>query len=315
MNPSRANQSSDHDLGHESDRNSRGQEGSESRSQGGAQREDHDRGGQVGGPGAPVDVDALFGLAERAADAAGAILMKHFGRATIEFKGVVNLVTNADKEAEAEIIRLIQKAHPDHGIVAEETGEQAARSAVRWIIDPIDGTTNYAHGLPVFAVSIGVEVNGEIAAGVIYNPATGEKFTAIRGRGAQRNGEPIKVSNVKELEHSLLVTGFPYTVRETRLNNIDHFENFIYTAQALRRLGSAALDMAYVALGAFDGYWEPEIKPWDIAAGWLIVEEAGGRVTDMRGRPFRLGTGNILATNGLVHDEMLAVIARGKSGL
>jgi len=263
----------------------------------------------------PVDVDALFTVADRAADAAGVILMEHFGRALIEFKGAVDLVTNADKESEAEIIRQVRAAYPEHGIVAEESGEQATRHDVRWYIDPIDGTTNYAHGFPLFAVSIGVEAHGRMVVGIVYNPATGEKFTAIRGRGAQLNGSPLKVSKVKELDYSLVVTGFPYTVRDKRLNNMDHFENFIYAAQALRRLGSAALDLAYVARGAFDGYWEAEINPWDIAAGWLIVEEAGGRVTDMRGRPYEVGAGNILATNGLVHDEMLAVLARGKSGL
>ena len=262
-----------------------------------------------------IDIDELFSLAGKAAEAAGEILMKHLGRATIEFKGAVDLVTNADKEAEALIIRIIRERYPAHAIVAEESGEQASGHDVRWLVDPVDGTTNYAHGFPMFAVSIGVEVRGRVEAGVVFNPATGEKFTAVRGRGAHRNGKPIRVSKVSPLDRSLVATGFPYTVRDSKRNNLDHFENFIYTAQGIRRIGSASLDLSYVASGYFDGYWEPEVNPWDVAAGWLIVEEAGGRVSDMLGRPYAFGRGGIVATNGLIHDEMIAVLARGKSGL
>lgn len=260
-------------------------------------------------------IEEVAQLADQAAEAAGEVLLAHLGRARVEFKGEVDLVTNADREAEQVIIEMIRARYPEHGIVAEESGMAAGKAPVRWVIDPIDGTTNYAHGLPIFAVSIAVEVEGEIAAGVVYNPASGEKYTAIRGRGAALNGEPISVSTTEELDRSLLVTGFPYSVRETRLNNLDHFENFILRAQAVRRLGSAALDMAYVARGSFDGYWEPEVKPWDVAAGWLLVEEAGGVVTDLRGRPFTLEAGQVLASNGRIHQAMQSVLAAGVTGL
>lgn len=260
-------------------------------------------------------IEELAQLAEQAAQAAGEVLLAHLGRARVEFKGAVDLVTNADREAEQVIIAMIQDRYPEHGIVAEESGTAAGKAPVRWVIDPIDGTTNYAHGLPIFAVSIAVELEGQIVAGVVYNPASREKYTAIRGRGAALNGVPLAVSTTEELDRSLLVTGFPYTVRETRLNNMDHFENFILRAQAVRRLGSAALDMAYVARGSFDGYWEPEVKPWDVAAGWLLVEEAGGVVTDLKGRPFTLEAGQVLASNGRIHQAMLSVLAAGVTGL
>lgn len=262
-----------------------------------------------------VDIERLSQLADQAADAAGEVLMKHFGSATIEFKGVVDLVTNADREAERTIISLITESYPDHAIVAEESGTADTGHSVRWYIDPIDGTTNYAHGLPIFAVSIGVEVNGQMEAGVVYNPAFDEKYVAVRGRGTTLNGKPLGVSHTEELDRSLLVTGFPYTVRETHLNNLDHFERFILQSQAVRRLGSAALDLAFVARGSFDGYWEVEVKPWDVAAGWLLVEEAGGSVTNMRGQPFTMDAGNILASNGRIHHEMLDVMAKGETGL
>ncbi len=262
-----------------------------------------------------VDIERLAHVADRAAEAAGEVLMKHFGSATIEYKGVVDLVTNADREAERVIISHIKESFPDHAIVAEESGTAETGHAVRWYIDPIDGTTNYAHGLPIFAVSIGVAVDDEMSVGVVYNPAFNEKYAAVRGSGATLNGKRLDVSRTPELDRSLLATGFPYSVRETRLNNMDHFERFILQAQAVRRLGSAALDLAFVARGSFDGYWEVEVKPWDVAAGLLLVQEAGGRITNMRGEPFTMSAGNILASNDLIHDEMLAVIAKGETGL
>lgn len=261
-----------------------------------------------------VDVQALAQVAEEAALAAGEVLLKHFGRAHIEYKGVVDLVTNADKESEATIIGLIRSEFPGHGILAEESGSARTEHDVRWIIDPIDGTTNYAHGLPIFAVSIAAEVRGRIEVGIIYNPVTKEKYQAVRGRGATFNGAPMGVSKTAVLDTSLLLTGFPYSVRETKLN-FDHFEHFVLRTQAVRRLGSAAMDMAYVARGGVDGYWETEINAWDIAAGWLIVEEAGGRVTDLHGRPFQLDVGHITATNGHIHDDVLSVVKLGRSGL
>lgn len=188
-------------------------------------------------------------VADEAADAAGEILLEFLGTAKVEYKGEIDLVTNADKAAEKTIIEIIQKAFPDHGIYAEESGEQASESAVRWLIDPIDGTTNYAHGLPLFAVSIAVEVEGEIKVGIVYNPYYKEKYTAVRGKGAYLNGERIHVSQTKDLDKSMLVTGFPYSVRSAELNNLDHFTNFTRRCRAVRRLGSAALDLAYVARG------------------------------------------------------------------
>lgn len=261
------------------------------------------------------DLDALARVAHEAALAAGEILLEYFGKAKVEFKGEIDLVTDADRKAEEKIIEVVRKHFPDHGIFAEESGERASESRVRWLIDPIDGTTNYAHGLPLFAVSIGVEVDGEMAVGIIYNPAYDEKYTAIRGRGARLNGEPIRVSDVEALDRSVLVTGFPYTIRTSEEDNIDHFVNFSKRCQAVRRLGSAALDLAYLARGALDGYWDTHLNAWDIAAGWLLVEEAGGLVTDLRGEPLTYDAGQILATNGKIHQEMLDVLKLGKTGL
>lgn len=265
--------------------------------------------------GESVDLDALARVADEAADAAGEILLEFFGKATVEYKGEIDLVTNADRAAEKRIIEIVKAAFPDHGIYAEESGEQESESGVRWLIDPIDGTTNYAHGLPLFAVSIGVEVAGEIAVGIVYNPVYNEKYTAIRGKGALLNGEPIRVSRTQELDKSMLVTGFPYSVRSSELNNLDHFTNFTSRCRAVRRIGSAALDLAYVARGALDGYWESYLNPWDLAAGWLLVEEAGGKVTDLRGDPLTYRVNQILATNGSIHGAMLDVLKLGKTGM
>lgn len=263
----------------------------------------------------PSEIDAFAALAEKAADRAGAVLLEHFGAVKMEFKGEIDIVTEADRKAEEAILELVREAYPDHGIVAEESGETRSDHAVRWIVDPLDGTTNYAHGLPIFAVSIAVEVNGVIEAGVVYNPAYGEKYVARRGQGAALNGKPLRVSETPVLNRSLLVTGFPYNVRETDENNLDHFSHFATRVQGVRRLGSAAVDLAYVARGSLDGYWETSLNPWDIAAGWLLVEEAGGRVTDLRGRELTFAAQQILATNGRIHEEMLQVLSEGKTGL
>lgn len=262
-----------------------------------------------------VDIDACAALASEAADRAGEVLLHYFGRAAVEFKGEIDLVTEGDRAAERIILEMIRQRFPDHAILAEESGEHDGEAPARWIVDPLDGTTNYAHGLPIFAVSIAVEVEGRLQVGVVYNPATGEKFEARRGCGAVRNGRPIRVSTTGDLGRSLLVTGFAYNVRRTDENNLDHFANFLGRSQGLRRLGSAALDLCYVASGAFDGYWETQLNPWDLAAGWLIVEEAGGVVTDLSGRQLTLGANQILASNGRIHEAMLAVLRQGKSGM
>jgi len=261
------------------------------------------------------EIEAFYAVAVGAAEEAGAILLERFGKAKVEYKGEIDLVTDADRASEKRIIEIISEAFPEHGIYAEESGERASKAQVRWLVDPIDGTTNYAHGFPLFAVSIAVEVEGQIVVGVVYNPVYQEKYTAIRGRGAWLNGERIRVSATAELDKSMLVTGFPYHVRTSADNNMDHFINFTMRSRAVRRLGSAALDLAYVARGALEGYWEAHLNPWDLAAGWLLVEEAGGKVTDLRGRPLTYEARQILATNGKVHDQMLSVLALGKTGL
>lgn len=244
-----------------------------------------------------------------AAKKAGLILKKNIGKAhSIEFKGAIDIVTEMDKKAEDLIIKTIKKEFPEHGILTEESSEQKTGSEYRWIIDPLDGTTNYSHGFPVFCVSIALERNGEIMLGVVYNPMLKELFTAEKGKGAYLNNKKIKVSNIKELTKSLLATGFPYDVRTSKRNNIANFANFAVKAQAIRRAGSAALDMCYVACGRFDGFWELKLKPWDTAAAMLIIKEAGGMVTDFNGGSFSFSSSETLASNGLIHADMISVL-------
>ena len=227
----------------------------------------------------------------------------------IQFKeGEYNLVTEMDGLAERTIIGMIRDAHPDHTFLAEESGATANASDYRWIIDPLDGTVNYAHGIPIFCVSIALEVRGTVELGVIYHPMLDELFTAERGRGAFRNGTPIHVSAQSDFNKSLLVTGFPYNVKANPLHCIDHFINFVYEGRPIRRLGSAALDLAYVACGRLDGFWEVKLNPWDVAAGALLVIEAGGRLAQMDGSAWTIYNPSILATNGKIHDAMMAII-------
>ncbi len=254
-------------------------------------------------------------VAIEAALAAGSILRELMGKVAMEFKGEIDVVTEADRRAEEAIISRLRRAFPGEGIWAEESGRREGEGQARWLIDPLDGTSNYAHGLPIFAVSIAAEVDGELEVGVVYDPCRDELFTAARGGGAWLNGRPLRVSGEGELRRSLLVTGFPYDVRVNEENNLDHFTNFTFSAQAVRRLGSAALDLAYVAAGRFDGYWETRLNPWDMAAGVLLVLEAGGRVTDLLGRPWRLEGRQVLASNGRIHEAMQAVLTQGRSGM
>lgn len=248
-------------------------------------------------------------IAITAAKSAGLILKKNLGKArSIEYKGVIDIVTEMDRKAEDLIIKTIKKEFPEHGILTEESNEQKSSSEYRWIIDPLDGTTNYSHGHPVFCVSIALEKEGEIILGVVYDPVLNELFTAEKDKDAFMNNKKIKVSKIRELTKSLLATGFPYDVRTSRQNNLDHFSNFAVRAQAIRRAGSAALDMCYVACGRFDGFWEMKLKPWDTAAAMLIIREAGGMVTDFNGGPFSMYSGETLASNGLIHNEMLNVL-------
>ncbi len=242
---------------------------------------------------------------------AGALLKDRIDhRHTIHYKGEINLVTEADQLSEALIVERIRASFPDHGILAEESPEMSKSSGIRWIIDPLDGTTNYAHGYPVFCVSIALEMEGEIRLGAVYNPMLDELFIAQKGAGGFLNGRPLKVSQTAELSRSLLATGFPYDIRENRDNNMNYFEAMALNAQAVRRAGSAALDLAYVAAGRFDGFWELKLMPWDMAAGVLLVEEAGGVVTDLHSAPLDLLSPHILASNGLIHDEMSRLLAR-----
>lgn len=229
----------------------------------------------------------------------------------IHHKGEINLVTDADIACQEKIMAMIQDAFPDDDIISEEKSNRFDTTGNRWIIDPVDGTTNYAHGYPFFCTSIAYEVEGVVVAGVVYNPVMDELFFAERGKGAHFNGDRIRVSALPDLKRSLLSTGFPYDLATNRNNNINHFVHFLYEAQAVRRDGSAALNLCYVACGRFDGFWELNLNPWDIAAGALMVEEAGGMVTDLSGGPFNIYEGRTLASNGLIHGAMLSVIEKG----
>ncbi len=251
--------------------------------------------------------DAAIAIAREA----GAILLEGYGTAHApERKGRIDLVTEYDRRSEELILRRLGERFPGHAVLAEETGAHAVTgSTVRWIVDPLDGTTNYAHNYPFFCVSIAAEVEGRLAAGAVYDPVRDELFAAAAGSGATLNGLPIQVSAIDRVENALLVTGFPYSVRERPEEILPFFAAFLMRAQGIRRDGSAALNFCYLACGRFDGFWEGFLAPWDLAAGSLIVEEAGGRVTRYAGEPLRLADGQVLATNGRVHEEMMEVIA------
>src|SRR5207248_1915429 len=227
----------------------------------------------------------------------------------IDKKGTIDLVTEVDVAVERMFRALIAERFPDHRVLAEELGGDAAPSpGPCWVFDPIDGTTNYAHGLPIFCASLAVEVNGAAEVAAVYDPNRKELFTAERGGGAFLNGRPLRVSAAATLVDAMLVTGFPYDVHGRVDEIVGLFGAFVGRARAVRRLGSAAIDLCYVAAGRLDGFWESDLKPWDIAGGSLIVAEAGGLVTTLDGAPFASRSGNVLATNGLLHDAMLDVI-------
>ncbi len=226
----------------------------------------------------------------------------------ITFKGSVDLVTNFDKQAQNQIVEFLSTQFPHHDILAEEELSLEKGSEYLWVIDPLDGTTNFAHGFPVFCVSIALMKDGEILLGVVFDPTRDEMFQAVKGAGASLNGEAIVVSSTEELDKSLLATGFPYDIRTSTRNNLDHFADFAVRAQAVRRCGSAAVDLCYVACGRFDGFWELKLAPWDVAAGVLIVMEAGGRVSDFSGNPMDIFGEEIVATNSYIHGEMIDVL-------
>lgn len=228
----------------------------------------------------------------------------------IQYKGEINLVTEIDLLCEQEVISRIQKAFPGHAFLAEESGATAGDADHLWIIDPLDGTVNYAHGYPCYCVSIGYQHKGEVVVGVVYNPCLDELFVAEKGQGATLNGKPIAVSTTIDLKQSLLATGFAYDINESENNNLDHFQNFIKACQAIRRPGSAAMDLCYTAMGRFEGFWELKLHPWDYAAGWLMIEEAGGQVTRFDGSPFQMGDRSILTSNGHIHPAMVDVLMK-----
>ncbi len=223
----------------------------------------------------------------------------------------IDLVTDVDRASDQLVLEYITSQRPDDEILIEETGTHEGRSGLRWIVDPLDGTTNYAHGFPHFAVSIAVEREGVRELGVIYDPMKDELFSVRRGGGALLNGKPIAVSQVDELERALLATGFAYNVHRAKLDNLEYFARFIKRAQAVRRAGSAALDLAYIACGRFDGFWELELHPWDVAAGLLLVDEAGGTSSDLVGGPVPASGNRLVASNGRLHPQLLEVLRDG----
>ncbi len=246
-----------------------------------------------------------------AARQAGAILTQYAKNGfRVEHKDALNLVTDADTHSEQAVVDAIGRTFPDHEILAEERGQAGNKSAFKWIIDPLDGTTNFAHGFPAYAVSIGVEYQGRCILGVVFDPTRQELFVGEAGGGATLNGKPIRVSPTPKLDGALLVTGFAYDIRVSKQNNLDHFANFALRAQGMRRMGAAAIDLCYVACGRFDGFWELKLNPWDTAAGSLMVAEAGGRMSDFRGEPFSIYGIELVASNGLIHHEMVEVLNR-----
>ncbi len=248
-------------------------------------------------------------VAIEAAREAGGILMAEFARpVSISYKGEVDIVTQADRRSEQAIVTRLRTHFPKHAIVAEEGGGTETESPFRWHVDPLDGTTNFAHGYPCFAVSIGLEEAGELIAGVIYQPVSGELFTGVKGEGAYLNQKKIRVSSIEKLATSLLVTGFPSNKRSQN-PNIQYYWDFTLRSHGVRRDGSAALDLASVACGRFEGFWEFGLHSWDTAAGVLLVREAGGIVTRFDGQPYQLGDRELLASNGRVHSEMKQIAA------
>ena len=237
------------------------------------------------------------------------MLRAGYGRVRdVQFKGAIDLITEYDHRSEALIVNRLRAAYPAHRLYAEESGRDAAGSEYEWLIDPLDGTVNFAHGVPFFAVSLALTHRGQLQVGVVYDPLRDELFSAELGGGATLNGERIRVSGETELGRALLTTGFPYDVRTSPVNNFAEFIAFQTRSQGVRRPGSAALDCCYVAAGRFDGYWEYKMQPYDIGAGALLVQEAGGRVTTVAGDPNFLGVPSVVASNGHLHEQILEVL-------
>jgi myo-inositol-1(or 4)-monophosphatase len=253
----------------------------------------------------------IVDFAQNLAREAGRLLAEKLTRHNqIYYKGAIDLVTEADKMSEELILAKISSRYPEHGVLSEESVAKNEQASMRWIIDPLDGTTNYAHKFPFFCVSIALEKDGVVVLGVIYDPTRDDLFTASRAGGAYLNGNKLNVSSVNDLSCSLLATGFPYDIRESRDNNLNFFNTMVMKAQAIRRAGAAALDLAYLAAGRFDGFWELKLKPWDTAAGCLMVEEAGGMISDMGNVEWNLYSPGLVASNGLIHEQMMSVFQK-----
>lgn len=259
-------------------------------------------------------MEALKKVMHEAIQEAGKILLQYFdGVFKVNHKeGINNLVTEVDNLAEDKIIEVIRATFPTHSIISEEVGELLKVSDYQWIIDPIDGTVNFAHGIPLCCISIGLQHKDELLLGAVYNPMMNELFFAEKGKGATLNGNPISVSAKSDFKTACLVTGFPYKWPDNAEHPIKVFERIILEGLPVRRLGSAAIDLCWVACGRFDGFWEYNLSAWDVAAGYLIVQEAGGRITDFEGSPYNVFEKETLATNGLIHEQMLKVIRNKK---
>jgi myo-inositol-1(or 4)-monophosphatase len=256
-----------------------------------------------------MDFERIKQIGIRAAYRGGDILRQHYGQLfAIRKKGAIDLVTTADIESEQAIVETIRSAFPDHGILAEEAGLIEGPAEMQWIIDPLDGTTNFAHGLGIFAVSIAFVYQGEPVFGIVFNPISGETFTALSGQGAFLNSHAIGVTTTATMRDSLLVTGFPYDLARMPTDVLSRFARCLAAAQGVRRLGSAALDLCYVACGRFEGFWEENLKPWDTAAGMVIAIEAGARITNFDDQSYDINQKQILATNGRIHSAMCTLL-------
>lgn len=260
------------------------------------------------------ELDRQLNAAWEAASAAGEIIRAQWQEPKIiDYKSAIDLVTSVDRESERAIVAILRRNFPNHAILAEEETKIAARqSDYRWIVDPLDGTTNFAHGYPQFAVSIALEQNGEVIVGLVYDPLRRECFRAARGHGATLNDQPIHTSSVSDIDKALLATGFPADHREHADFYLSYFKAFMTRCQGIRRGGSAALDLCYVACGRLDGFWELKLKPWDTAAGALIVEQAGGKLSDFSGAPFLISGTETLAANAQLHEEIVRIASSVK---
>ena len=260
-----------------------------------------------------MNLSDAFEFAQVTAREAGALLREYYQRGvTAEYKGEIDLVTEADRASETLILDRIRAAYPDHAILSEESGANQQASRYQWIADPLDGTTNFAHGFPAFSVTLALLVDDTLELGVTYDPLRDELFAARRGQGARLNDRVIHVSKTSVLDRALLCTGFPYDRRTNPLNNTRQFTDFLLQSQAVLRVGSAALDLAYVACGQLDGFWEFRLSAWDMAAGVLLVNEAGGHTSEPDGAPVRQWSGRIVASNGVFHKEMIDALARSQ---